>query len=72
MTNDKLKDFLKRLAQDPTLKKRYLADPKQVMTENGIDAAHQDMILKGDSAGISKVLGSTDAICITHINGYKQ
>lgn len=72
MSNDKLKDFLKRLAQDPSLKQRYLADPKQVMTENGIDAAHQDMILSGDSSGITKVLGSTDAICITHINGYKQ
>ncbi len=72
MNNNKLKEFLKNLAQDPKLKQRYLANPKQVMTEQGVDAKHQDMILQGDSAGITKELGISDAVCITHINGYKQ
>ena len=70
--NNKLKEFLKSLAQDPKLKKRYLADPKQVMKEQGVDDRHQDMILQGDSAGIAKELGVSDAVCITHISGYKQ
>ena len=72
MNNNKLKDFLKNLAQDPKLKQRYLADPKKVMTEQGVDAKHQDMILQGDSAGITKEIGANDAVCITHISGYKQ
>lgn len=72
MNNNKLKEFLKNLAQDPKLKQRYLADPKKVMTEQGVDAKHQDMILQGDSTGITKELGVSDAVCITHVNGYKQ
>lgn len=72
MSTANLEKFLKNLAQDPKLKERYVADPKQVMTEHGIDAKHQDMILNGDSAGITRELGVSDVVCITHINGYKQ
>lgn len=72
MSTANLEKFLKNLAQDPKLKERYLADPKQVMTEHGVDAKHQDMILNGDSAGITRELGVSDAVCITHVNGYKQ
>jgi hypothetical protein len=72
MSTENLKKFLQNLAQDAKLRARYLADPKQVMDEQGISKQHQAMILNGDSGGITRELGTPGSICITHVNGYKK
>lgn len=72
MSSKKLEAFLKALAQNPALAERYKKDPKGVMTEQGIDPAHQEMILRGDKTGVQQVLGGSDAVPIMTIDSYKQ
>ncbi|NQD36114.1 hypothetical protein HPT27_03695 [Permianibacter sp. IMCC34836] len=72
MSAENLKKFLMNMAQDPKLRARYLASPKKTMTEQGVSKNHQNMILSGDSHGITRELGGKDTVCITHINGYKK
>lgn len=72
MSSKKLEAFLKALAQNPALAERYKNDPTGVMNEHGVDAKHQDMILKGDKAAVQRELGGSDAVPIMTIDSYKQ
>lgn len=72
MAKQNLEKFLKELAQNPKLMERYKANPKLVMDEHGVEASHQDLIMKGDAIGVQKALGATSTMPITSIKNFKD
>ena len=72
MSKQTLADFLKKLARDPALMERYKKDPRGVMTEHGVEAKHQDMVMNGDNDGLQRELdGNPDAVPTTTIRSFK-
>lgn len=72
MAAEKLKKFLKEMAQNPVTQQEYLRDPKKVMDAHGVAAEHQQMILGGNIDALGKVLGSTDTCPVLLIHNYKK
>lgn len=70
--NANLKKYLKDLAQDAAKRKGHLADPVGTMTKEGVDAAHQEMIMNGDLDGIKKAVGEKDTLMILAVASYKK
>ena len=72
MSKKNLADFLKRIAQDPSLMERYKANPRAVMKECGVSDEHQDLIINGDDSAIQKALdGNPDSLKTTSIKSFK-
>ena len=66
---EKLQKFFKDLAKNPdkpdSLYKRYLADPKKVMQDEGLDQDVIDAVMAGNLAFLNDLLQSSNIICGT-------
>ena len=69
----KLEKFLKDLAKNPekpgSLYQRYLADPRQVMHDEGLDQDVIDAVMAGDLKFLNDRLQGSNMICATIVFG---
>lgn len=49
--------FLRNLSKHPDFRAAYKKNKKKVMTEAGLTAAEQSLVLSGDKAAIKKYMG---------------
>jgi len=62
---EKLQKFFKDLARDQGLYQQYLADPRQVMENAGLDEDVIEAVLAGNLTFLNGLLQSSNIICGT-------
>jgi hypothetical protein len=62
---EKLEKFFRNLAKDPDLYQRYLAHPKEVMLEEGLDEDVIDAVMGGELGILNDLLQGSNLICGT-------
>ncbi len=58
--SDSTRKLLSSLAENPETRERFKRDPKGVMDEFAVPAAHQELILSGDKKKIAEATGVDD------------
>jgi hypothetical protein len=70
---EKLEKFFKDLAKDPrkpgSLYGKYLANPKKVMQDEGLDPDVIDAVMGGDLKFLNDLLQGSNIICGTIVRG---
>ena len=70
---EKLEKFLKDLAKDPgkpgSLYEKYLADPRKVMRDEGIDEDVIVAVMAGNLGFVNDLLHGSNLICATIVFG---
>lgn len=59
--SDNLKNFLKRLGEDPNFREKYQQDPDSAMAEHELADEHKEMIKAGDKDKLKGAAGMDDA-----------
>lgn len=55
--SENTRKLISSLAEDPGARERFEKDPKGVMEEFGVPAAHQELILAGDKKKLAEEAG---------------
>lgn len=72
MASDKLKNYLKELAQNAAVRHAHLIDAEASMKKAKLSKKHRDMINTGDVEAIQKELGSKSCYLIVASNTHNH
>lgn len=59
--SENLKNFLKKLGEDPQVLERFRRDPHAVMDEHAISEEHKKLVLEGDKEKLKEESGIDDS-----------